>query len=134
MQSLSVSNFGLIGKMTGAVAIVRQDFAIQAGASPSGDTKLESSIESAKSTSARLKISTTLKALGKLGIWISNLDDIDLKTQTFALIKEQPIPFPCVSKSKEDSSVLEIDAERAWKELGLSDDYMNEVTVDIYIS
>lgn len=44
----------------------------------------------------------------------------------------RPIPFHTI-KASDGYPVLEIDIERAWKEMDLNSGWSNEVTVDIFI-
>jgi hypothetical protein len=44
------------------------------------------------------------------------------------------LPVHTVSVSKVDEHVLQIDTEKAWKELGLESRWSNEVEVKIYIN
>ena len=44
------------------------------------------------------------------------------------------VPEHTVSLSKSNPKVLEIDLERAWKEMGLDSGWSNEVAVKIFIN
>ena len=50
------------------------------------------------------------------------------------IILGKVIPVHCLKISKADDRVLEIDVQRAWKELGLESKYNNEVGVKVFIS
>lgn len=130
-KALTISNLGLVGKMTGAVAIVRQDIALHI---PPADSPMFSLRSASQAPNASLRISTTLKTLGRLGIWVDRLDLIDLLEDTFVLIEGKPAPFECVSKSTESANVLEIDVEAAWKQMGLSSGYSNQADVEVFLS
>ncbi len=49
-------------------------------------------------------------------------------------IQDQPIPPHTVTKNSADQSVLEVDVETAWKEMGLNAGWSNEVQVKVYFS
>ena len=69
-----------------------------------------------------------------VGVYISALPNMTIKGDFIATIREQPIPPHTVAISKIDSHVLEIDIERAWKEMGLESGWSNEVEVKLYFS
>lgn len=50
------------------------------------------------------------------------------------IILGKVIPEHTVSLSKSNPKVLEIDLERAWKEMGLDSGWSNEVAVKIFIN
>lgn len=109
-----ISNLGLLGKMTGAAAIVNNEF-----------DWLED---------GRVLLDTSIKALGVLGIYISNLPQLTIADNFLATIHGQVIPPHTVSINKTSQNVLEIDIEKAWTELGLKPGWGNEVEVKVYIS
>jgi hypothetical protein len=130
-QTLWIANLGLLGKMSGAAAVL--------------DTKIT------KHEGGRIFIDTNIKALGVLGsfpivsykwdtlliytgIYISDLPKRSFIDSLLITILGEVIPVHTVSISKADSHVLEIDIERAWKELNLESKWSNEVGVKIYIS
>jgi hypothetical protein len=47
-------------------------------------------------------------------------------------IQSQPVPPHTVTIDKRDAHVLAVDIETAWKEMGLSSGWSNEVEVKIY--
>jgi hypothetical protein len=110
---VQVANLGLIQKMTGAAAIVSSD-----------SDYLEN---------GRVLLHTRLKALGVLGIYISKLPELSLDDDFMATIQGQVIPRHTVSINKASGSILEIDVERSWNELGLKPGWSNEVEVKIYV-
>jgi len=109
-----VANLGLLGKMAGAAAIVDNKI-----------TKLEN---------GKIVIDTNIKALGTLGVYISTLPDTSFKESTIISILGQVIPIHTVKVSADDAHVLEIDVERAWKEMELDSRWSNEVEVKIYLN
>lgn len=111
---VQVANLGLIEKMTGAAAIV--------------------SSESDYLENGRVLVDTRLKALGVLGIYISKLPDMSLDDDFIVTIQGQAIPPHTVSINKTSNSILEIDVEKAWNELGLKPGWSNEVEVKVYVS
>jgi len=138
--SVSVSNLGLLGKMTGAAAVVNMDMYIE-------------------KSSGRLKVWTSLKALGiygefkppffllsifspmlnymlnlwYLGLYVSDLSDRSLKDDFMALLFGRPIPLHCVKVNDQSPNVLEIDVVRAWKESDSKASWSNEVAIEIVI-
>ncbi|KAH8816375.1 glycoside hydrolase family 36 protein [Xylogone sp. PMI_703] len=109
-----IANLGLLGKMSGAAAVV--------------DTKME------KFENGRIEVQTNLKALGVVGFYISTLPTIDFKEHLLVTILGQVIPTHTVSVSKDDEHLLEIDAETAWEELGLSSRWSNDLEVKVFIN
>jgi hypothetical protein len=109
-RDVEVAIIGLLGKMTGACAIVESTF---------------------KNEGARLKIGVQLKALGVLGIWVS---DIGSRTVDpfMVMLRGMAVP-PERVKIDDEHSVLEVDVQGAWKDLNLDAGWNNEVTVDIFI-
>ena len=112
-KKLGIAMLGLIGKMTGSCAV--------------------SSCKMYIEDSGRLRIWTSLKALGTLGLWISDLDSREIGDSFFVLIYGKPIPTECVKKSATFGQVLEIDVEKAWKEGGHKPGWSSEVNVEIFV-
>jgi hypothetical protein len=109
-----IANLGLLGKMAGAAAIVDNKI-----------TKLEN---------GRIVIDTNIKALGVLGIYVSTLPSISWQDSMMITILGKVVPVDTIKVSEVDGHVLEIDVERAWKELDLESGWSNEVEVKIYIN
>lgn len=110
-----VAVLGLLGKMTGAAAVVSSDiFMVENG---------------------RLRFDIHLKALGTLGIYFSDLQDRDIAKDFMVMILGQPIPQKTVWKEGDDgATVLAIDVLAAWKEMKLDSGWSNEVFVQIFVS
>ncbi|KAF2476544.1 raffinose synthase protein-like protein Sip1 [Lindgomyces ingoldianus] len=113
-SDISISNLGLLGKMTGAAAIVNMDSYIER-------------------SSGRLRIWTSLKTLGTYGLYISDLSKRSLKDDFMALISGKPIPAHCVKVNDVCDNVLEIDLARAWKETNSNAGWSNEVAVEVVV-
>ncbi|KAL8999181.1 MAG: hypothetical protein Q9169_001960, partial [Polycauliona sp. 2 TL-2023] len=114
-EKTDVAVLGLMGKMTGAAAVV-------------GTPGVEG-----KDTGG-LNMNVTIKAFGVLGIYISTLPPPStLHEHTMVLIRDQPVPAHTVKVSDENEKVLEIDVETAWKEKGLEAGWGNEVEVEIVV-
>ncbi|KAH7320163.1 raffinose synthase Sip1 [Stachybotrys elegans] len=113
-RDILVAALGLLGKMTGCAAIA------------------SSSVK--KLDNGRNLIVTRVKALGTLGLYISMLPELTIDDHFMITIQGKPIPVETVAMSKDDEHVLEIDIERAWKEMGLSSGWSNEVEVMTYFS
>ncbi|KAI1077419.1 glycoside hydrolase family 36 protein [Whalleya microplaca] len=106
------ANLGLIEKMTGAAAITANDFEFL--------------------HTGKVFLDTRLKALGVLGVYISSLPDMSIERDFMVTIQGQTIPMHTVTVNKADPHVLSIDAETAWKEMGLEAGWSNEVEVKVY--
>ncbi|KAJ5675581.1 hypothetical protein N7462_008478 [Penicillium macrosclerotiorum] len=114
-NTLHVAILGLIGKMTGAAAVASSDILV--------------------AENGRLRFDIHLKALGTLGIYISNLQDLDISSNFMVMILGRPIPQRTVSKqSGEKSNVLAIDVLSAWKEMKLDSGWSNEAFVQVFVS
>ena len=103
-----VAVLGLLGKMTGAAAVVRSQ------------TRLEES--------GRLRVELALKALGRLGIYVSTLHRKSVEDDILVMISEKVVPMHTV-KIATQAPVLEVDVEAAWDEMGLQAGWSNEVRV-----
>ncbi|KAK4942355.1 hypothetical protein LTR28_008697 [Elasticomyces elasticus] len=111
--NVDVALLGLLGKMTGAAAIINTDMYVE--------------------DSGRLKIWVSLKALGVLGVYVSDLAKRSIEDDLFATLFGKPIGLDMVRKSASAQNVLEIDVERAWKESDQRAGWSNEVHLDIFI-
>ena len=108
-----VAVLGLLGKMTGAAAVI-------------GHTEMR--IEG----NGRLRMRTTLKALGVLGIYVSTLRQRTVDGDVMVTIQGRPVPLETV-RASEDNPVLEIDVERAWAKMGLEAGWGNELVVEVFV-
>ncbi|GAP85377.1 putative raffinose synthase Sip1 [Rosellinia necatrix] len=109
---VAIASLGLIGKMTGAAAIIENHFEFL----PTG----------------RVISVTRLKALGTLGLYISGLPDMSIERDFMITIQGLPIPAYTVTVDQKDDRVLAIDIQKAWSEMGLNSGWGNEVEVKIY--
>ncbi|KAI1774806.1 glycoside hydrolase family 36 protein [Hypoxylon cercidicola] len=107
-----IANLGLIGKMTGAAAIL--------------------TYQSELLHTGRVFFDTRIKALGVLGVYISSLPNMSIERDFMITILGDPIPTHTVSINAADDHVLNIDVETAWKEMGLDAGWSNEVEVKLY--
>lgn len=130
--STVVSNLGLLGKLTGAAAIL------------STHTELAES-------SQRVRMQATLKALGDWGVWVrrscvssaeattNKRKRIDVDRDLMVFLAGDPVPRSCVSvdgEGKGESAggeVVSVDVEGAWREMGLGERYSNEVGVEMFV-
>ncbi|GAB7358368.1 hypothetical protein MBLNU230_g2438t1 [Neophaeotheca triangularis] len=110
---VSVSLLGLMGKMTGAAAVTGYDVYVE--------------------TNGRLRMWTSLKALGVLGVYVSNLADKSLEKDFMVMIFGKPVPVHCVGVSKTSGQVLEIDVAAAWEEMGEDAGWNNEVSLEVFV-
>ncbi|KAJ5362568.1 hypothetical protein N7541_003412 [Penicillium brevicompactum] len=109
-----VAALGLLGKMTGAAAVVTSDISV---------------VEN-----GRLRFNISLKALGTLGVYISDLKDRSIAQNFMVMILGKPVPQKMVWKEGgEDSNVLAIDVLAAWKKMKLDNGWSNEVFVQIFM-
>ncbi|KEQ75924.1 glycoside hydrolase [Aureobasidium namibiae CBS 147.97] len=109
---IMISCFGLIGKMTGAAAIISSDVFVD--------------------KTGKLRYSVLIKALGVLGFWIGDLGKKwNVEKDMLVLIFGKQIPKECVSVN---GDVLEIDVDRAWKETGKKAGWNNEIEVELFVS
>ncbi|THC99737.1 hypothetical protein EYZ11_000787 [Aspergillus tanneri] len=109
-----VAVLGLVGQMTGAAALTSSDVYIQ--------------------TNGRLRIDVSLKALGTLGIYLSNLGQQNIAENLMITILEQPIPQKMVwMEEGENARVLSVDVLSAWKIMGLEAGWSNEVLIQIFV-
>jgi len=111
-EPTKVAVLGLLGKMTGAAAVRSSDGYVE--------------------ESGRLRIWTSLKALGVLGLYISDLGERTIEDDFMIIILGKVIPVQTVT-IQGANSVLEIDVERAWKEMKLDSGWSNEVSLEIFI-
>ncbi|KIX06688.1 uncharacterized protein Z518_04664 [Rhinocladiella mackenziei CBS 650.93] len=125
--SLDLAVIGLLGKFTGACAIVESSFNF---AEPKSDAQAQSG--------SRLKIHIQLKSLGVLGIWLADVQSSSRKVEdVMVLIQGKPVPQSLVKfntdGAPDESGVLEIDVDTAWNKMGLDAGWNNEVGVDVFL-
>lgn len=109
-KPVSVSVLGLLGKMTGSAALSGQDIYVE--------------------ENGRLRFWVQLKALGVLGLYISDLEARSVEENFIVLISGKPVKAETV---KVKGKVLEIDVERAWKESGEKPGWSNEVSLEVFM-
>ncbi|KAJ2989628.1 hypothetical protein NUW58_g3376 [Xylaria curta] len=109
---ITTASLGLIGKMTGAAAIIENLFEFL----PTG----------------RVISITRLKALGTLGLYISDLPQMSVERDFMITIQGQPVPPCTVVIDQKDNHVLAVDIQKAWSEMGLNSGWSNEVEVKVY--
>ncbi|KAF7597229.1 hypothetical protein BBP40_008071 [Aspergillus hancockii] len=110
-----VAVLGLLGKMTGAAAIVYSDIYMEAN--------------------GRLRIDASLKALGTLGIFISDLPGWSIADNFMVTVLGQPVPQKTVWKEGDDdkTKILAVDVLAAWKQMKLRPGWSNEVIVQVFL-
>ncbi|OAL34524.1 hypothetical protein AYO20_06154 [Fonsecaea nubica] len=121
---VDVAVLGLLGKFTGACAIVESSFN-------------HSEVDS-ETSPHRLKIHVQLKALGVLGIWISDVQSRQRKVEDMmVMVQGKAVPQHVIGfnadHGPEGSGVLEINIASAWKEMELEPGWSNEVGVDVFL-
>ncbi|EXJ96173.1 hypothetical protein A1O1_01299 [Capronia coronata CBS 617.96] len=135
--ALELAVLGLLGKFSGACAIIQATFN---AAELESDSESESGSKfgTHAQSGSRLKIHVQLKALGVLGIWLSDVQSSARKVEDLmVLIQGKPVPEHVVKLNTEgapgESGVLEIDVGAAWIEMELQHGWNNEVGVDIFV-
>ncbi|KAI0428887.1 raffinose synthase Sip1 [Xylaria sp. FL1042] len=108
---ITMASLGLIDKMTGAAALIANHFEFL----PTG----------------KVFSITRLKALGTLGLYISDLPHMSIERDFMITIQSLPMPVETVTVDERDSHVLAVDVQKAWSEMGLSSGWSNEVEVKI---
>jgi hypothetical protein len=106
-----IAVLGLLGKMTGVAALLGYDAYIQ--------------------SNGQFRIDVNLKALGVLGVYVSDLAQWDIDDDLIILISGRPVPRKTVWK--EDGRVLAVDLVEAWEALGLEAGWSNELRLSIYL-
>jgi hypothetical protein len=66
------------------------------------------------------------------GFYVSDLEGRKIEDM-FMTLSGKPVPVHTVNKSKKDPTVLEVDVEAAWKELGLTTRWSNEVVIKLFL-
>lgn len=141
-RTLDVAVIGLLGKMTGACALVGSRFSLTG---PAGQ-ELFAASKRQKEVERRLRIDVQMKALGVLGIWVKVSGEsekkINLEDDLLVVMKGQIVPVDTVRVSTDgigddnvnDTALIEIDTEAAWDELDLEAGWNNEVGVEVYVT
>lgn len=114
---LDVAMMGLVDKMTGAAAVNGYDVYVEGA-------------DEGTSGGGRLRIWVQLKALGTLGVWISEMEEKSVEDNFMVLIYGKAVGRHCVRKK---GKVLEVDVERVWKESGEEAGWSNEVSLEIFM-
>jgi hypothetical protein len=112
-RHIEIANLGLVDKMSGSAAIVSQQ------------VKLEDT--------GRLRVWTSLKALGVYGLYIDSLPEKNLKKDFLGTLFGQPLTLDYVAVSDKNDKVLTIDLEKAWKDGNYKQTWSNEVAVEIFV-
>lgn len=124
-KNVEIAVAGLIGKMVGACAILSSRF------EPTED-------------GSRLRVFVQLKALGILGVWVSDASERKVE-DLMIMIQGKAIPQGTVKISTNGihsnegwegakPGLIEIDIQAAWEEMGLDAGYGNEVGVEMFLS
>ncbi|KAK8851880.1 raffinose synthase Sip1 [Apiospora arundinis] len=112
--TIYAANLGLVGKMTGAAAIMSSELELM--------------------RNGKVMLDTRLKALGTLGLYISTLPNMTIEGDFLATIQGEVIPPHTVSISKADAHVLQIDVEAAWNEMKLDVGWGNELEIKVFFA
>lgn len=112
-KPLSIAVMGLLGKMTGSAAVSGSDVYVE--------------------SNGRLRTWVSLKALGVLGLYISDLEARRFEDDFMVMIFGRPVPVGCIKVNEVCGKVLEIDVQRAWKEMDEDAGWSNEVSVEVFV-
>jgi hypothetical protein len=112
-NQIQLTNLGLCEKMSGSTAVV--------------------ATQCYNTEQGHIRVWTSLKALGTLGVWIDQLPSMSLEDDFFIVMFGRPVPLHCVKVSEANARVLEIDLERTWKEGDYNQTWSNEVAVEMMI-
>ncbi|KAK9371244.1 glycoside hydrolase superfamily [Lipomyces kononenkoae] len=111
-RTLKVGALGLLNNVTGAAAVESQKLTVP--------------------SKGRAVLDVDMKALGILGIYISDLGSMSGSiTKLLITIQGAVVPLSSVSS---EGNVLKVDLARAWTELNLSSNWSNEVSLRLYIT
>lgn len=148
-RSLDVAVVGLLGKMTGACALIGSRFSLTGPHNDGTNGEVPGVSSRQKTVGGRLRIDVQMKALGILGVWVrvSALADSSVeedkkkitRDDLLVVMKGQIIPVDKVDVSDEgimgdDTVMIDIDTEGAWDELGLDAGWNNEVGIEVYVA
>ena len=111
---MSVAMLGLVDKMTGSAAVMNYDVYVE--------------------DNGRLRIWTSLKALGKLGVYVSGVGRRSVEDHVMVLLFGKSIVRDAVKVAEGSEDVLEIDVEKAWRESGEEAGWNNEVSLEVFVS
>lgn len=70
----------------------------------------------------------------RAGLYISHLSSLSIADDFIATISGRVIPPSTVSISQHSEKILEIDVEKAWREVGAPVGWGNEVDVKVYFT
>ncbi|KAI9674868.1 MAG: DNA mismatch repair protein msh6 [Trizodia sp. TS-e1964] len=112
-KAVQLAALGLLGKMSGAAAIADSKFSAR--------------------KSGQIHMNISLKALGVLGIYLSNLELKSVKENISAAIMGKIVPLECINISS-NSKIFEIDAEKALLDMKLVSNGSNLVQIERSIS
>ncbi|KAM0089317.1 hypothetical protein ACP6JD_007332 [Aspergillus fumigatus] len=109
-----VAILGLLGKMTGAAAVANSDIIM--------------------AENGRLRFDVSLKGLGTLGIYFSDLQNWSIARNFMVTIRGRAVPRKTVWKEGgAHAKVLAVDVQAAWKAMGLDSGWSNEVLVQVFV-
>lgn len=112
-RPLQVGLFGLLGKMTGSAAVTGSEMHVE--------------------SNGRLRVWASFKALGVVGLYVSELPSRSIDKDFMIMIFGRPIPVHCVRVNEVCDRLLEIDVERAWKENEERAGWSNEVSIEVFM-
>lgn len=139
------SNLGLLKHVLGANAILSSSSTIVPDVPTS--TTADRPLKKHKSDMfiPRLQINTTLKALGKLGIYLSSpsMNALSLENDVLVLLNNAVVPMEYVTLTRlpqatnimnQEAVRLTINMLSAWRDLGLNAGYRDEANVRIFVT
>lgn len=125
----TVSNLGLVGKMTGCAAVAASSVQQDEWGSVTLDTRLKALGVLGR---RRCCYSSGTATDEQSGIYISAPAEGLVERALKATIRGQPVPGHLVRVSTDDDCVFEVDVLSAWEEMALERTSSNEVEVFVY--
>ena len=136
LESVGIATLGLLGKMTGAAAIMDSRSELLGGGRVRVSTRLKGlgvlgkDLDSIHRTDSKIVESLTWFAIG---IYISDLARWNIPQDLMVMIYGTPVPAHTIKASQPAENVVEIDVEQAWKETNQQARWNNEVEVETFI-
>ena len=128
---IRIANLGLVDKMTGCAAIEANGIVMDSKISVT--SKLKALGVFGKHAPMKQLVQWQTLLTVEIGVYISSLSSMTIDDNFMVSIFGHPVPRHTVSISSSADSVLEVDVQTAWKELGLDSGWSNELEVTVNI-
>ena len=129
-DTVKIANLGLLGRMTGCAAIVSNAIFQQDNGRFMVDTSSKAFGTLGKYNQL-LALCVSLTMGAPVGLYISCLPEISIENDLMITIHNRPIPVYTVSRSEQSQEVLEVDFDRAWRDMELEAGWSNEIQLKI---